>query len=203
MLNGLLCHHLTHIGSSGWITDHCGTSTNQSNWLIATHLQTLHQTKCHKMSYMQAVCCRIKSNIERCLSFIDQTADLLFVCYLCNQTSCYKFFVQCHLSFLQNIFSFWGIKKRPYKNIRTKYTPCYHLISRLPHDNRLCKYRYQYFSLCNVCQSVCPYLTSVQGAAPRCIHVSDLPRLSSTGCFLWQLLANTTCSLPRLCYHSQ
>ena len=131
------------------------------------------------------------------------SSDLLFVCYLCNQTSCYKFFVQCHLSFLQNIFSFLGIKKRPYKNIRTKYTPCYHLISRLPHDNRLCKYRYQYFSLCNVCQSVCPYLTSVQGAAPRCIHVSDLPRLSSTGCFLWQLLANTTCSLPRLCYHSQ
>ena len=203
MLNGFRCHHLTHIRSSRWVSDHRCAAANQSDRFISRHLKTLHQAERHKMANMKAVRCRIKSNIERCLSFIDQTADLLFVCYLCNQASCYKFFVQCLLSFLQNIFSFLGIKKRPYKNIRTKYTPCYHLISRLPHDNRLCKYRYQYFSLCNVCHSVCPYLTSVQGAAPRCIHVSDLPRLSSTGCFLWQLLAITTCSLPRLCYHSQ
>ena len=96
MLDCLRCHHLTHICSSGWITDHSCSSTDQCDWFISCFLQTFHQTQCHEMSYVKAVCCRVKSDVECSLSIVDQVFDPVFVCYLCDQTSCNEFFINSH-----------------------------------------------------------------------------------------------------------
>ena len=29
------CHHLTHVSTSGWVSDHGGSATNQGDWLVA------------------------------------------------------------------------------------------------------------------------------------------------------------------------
>ena len=41
------------------------------------------------MTYMKAVCGRVKTDIENGFSFIDQFFDLFFVCNLGDQTSGY------------------------------------------------------------------------------------------------------------------
>ena len=84
MLNGLLGHHGTHVTSAGGITDHCGTTADQSDRLVTCHLHSLHQAQCHEMSHVKAVCGRIKTDVEGSLSVIDQFLDLLFICQLCQ-----------------------------------------------------------------------------------------------------------------------
>ena len=87
MLNGFLCHHLAHITSSGRIAYHSRTTTDQSDRFVSRHLQTFHQAQCHEMSYMKAVCGRIKSDVECCFSIVDQFFDFFFVGYLGDQTT--------------------------------------------------------------------------------------------------------------------
>ena len=87
MLDNLWRHHSSHISTARWISYHSGTPADQGDWLISCHLQTLHQAERHKMSYMEAVCCRVKANIEYRLSLIYHFPDLFFVCYLGNKTS--------------------------------------------------------------------------------------------------------------------
>ena len=62
---------------------------SQGDRLVACHLQTFHQAQCHEMSYMKAVCGRVKTDIENGFSFVDQFFDLFFVCNLGDQTSGY------------------------------------------------------------------------------------------------------------------
>ena len=157
MCDRFCCHHLTHIGSSGWITDHGCSATDQYNRLISSHLQALHQTKCHKMSYMKTVCGRVKSNIECSLSVIDQLLDLFFVCYLGDQSPSNQFIINCHfflhfrnLTKVALIFYAWkicyralfiGIKKRPLSSSKDKgrVNSWYHLYSQISHDTCLIK----------------------------------------------------------------
>ena len=100
VLDGFFCHHLTHICSSGRVTDHTGTAAEKCDRTVACHLKTFHQAECHKMSYMKTVCCRVKANVEGCLSVIYHFFDLVFICYLGNQASRLKFFPYCHNMFL-------------------------------------------------------------------------------------------------------
>ena len=96
MLDRFFCHHLTHVGSSGRIADHRCTSADQGNRFIAGHLQTFHQTKCHKMSYMKAVCRRVKTDVENSFSIIYQFLDFFFVCYLRDQSAGNQFVIYFH-----------------------------------------------------------------------------------------------------------
>ena len=96
VLNGFRCHHLTHIASSGRITNHSSSAADQCDWLVSCHLQTFHQTQCHEMSYMKAVCCGVKSNIKCCFSIVDQFFNFFFICYLGNQAAGNQFIVNCH-----------------------------------------------------------------------------------------------------------
>ena len=98
MLDLLRCHHTSHISSSGWISDISCTTTDQCDWLVSCFLQTFHQAQCHEMSYMKTVCCRVESDIECSLSIIYKFFDSLFICYLGDQASCLKFFINSHLS---------------------------------------------------------------------------------------------------------
>ena len=41
VLNGFRCHHMTHIGKSGWITDHSGTATDQCDRSVSGHLKKM------------------------------------------------------------------------------------------------------------------------------------------------------------------
>ena len=125
MLNGLRCHHLTHIGTSGWITDHGCTTADQRDWLVSCHLQTFHQTQCHKMSHMQTVSCRVKTDIKYCFSIVDEFLDFFLIGYLCDQTSGNQFVVKCHwvsscnltfLIFLGLYVPLLHIYKNPNKN---------------------------------------------------------------------------------------
>ena len=87
MVDRLSCHHLTHVGTSGWISDHGGSATDQSDRLVSCHLKSLHQAECHKVSYVQTVCSRIKSDVEYGFAVVDQFFDFFFVGYLRDQTA--------------------------------------------------------------------------------------------------------------------
>ena len=87
MVDRLFGHHLTHIGTSGRITDHCGTAADQSDRFVACHLETFHQAECHKVSDMKAVCGRVEANVENGLSVVYEFFDLFFIGYLGDQTA--------------------------------------------------------------------------------------------------------------------
>ena len=89
MLDRLRCQHLAHIRTSGRIADHAGAAAKYCDRLVACHLQTFHQAQCHEMTYMKAVCGRVKTDIENSFSFVDQFFDLFFVCNLGDQASGY------------------------------------------------------------------------------------------------------------------
>ena len=105
VLNHLRSHHLTHIGTSGRISDHSCSAANQGDGLISCHLQTLHQAKSHEMTNMQTVCSRIETNVESCLSFIYHFFDFFFICNLGNQTAGYQLVITSHVCFL-SFFSY-------------------------------------------------------------------------------------------------
>ena len=91
VINLLDRHHLTHVASSGRISDHRGSAAYKSDRLVASLLHALHQQKCHKMSDMKGVRSRVKANIKRRLSIIDQLRDFLLIGQLCEQSSCLQF----------------------------------------------------------------------------------------------------------------
>ncbi len=99
VLNGFWCHHLSHIGTTGWITDHGRTTADQRNRLVSCHLQTFHQTQCHKMSHMQTVSCRVKTDIKYRFSIVDEFLDFFLVGYLCDQTAGNQFVVKSVIGF--------------------------------------------------------------------------------------------------------
>ena len=55
MLDGLLGHHGTHIGTTGRVADHGGTAANQGDGPVSGHLQPLHQAQSHKVAHMEGV----------------------------------------------------------------------------------------------------------------------------------------------------
>ncbi len=99
MLDHLRCHHLSHIGTSGRIPDHAGPASDQGNRLVSCHLQALHQTQSHEMTYMQAVCGRIKTDIEGSLSLVYHFFNFFFVRNLRDQTAGYQLLVTIHSLF--------------------------------------------------------------------------------------------------------
>ena len=101
MLNCFSCHHLAHICSAGRVANHSSASANKCNWLVARHLQTLHKAKRHKMTNMQTVGSRVKTNIKNCFSAVYQFSYFFFICNLCNKTSCNKLFINSHKIILQ------------------------------------------------------------------------------------------------------
>ena len=87
MVNHFGGHHLPHIGTTGRISDHTGSASNQGDRLIACCLQTLHQAQRHKVPYMKRIRSGVEANIKDCLSFIDHFSDFFFICNLGNQSS--------------------------------------------------------------------------------------------------------------------
>ena len=121
MLNGLRSHHLTHIGTSGRVSDHSGTAADQGDGFVACHLKSLHEAQCHEMSYMKAVCSRVKSDIEYSLSVIYHFADFFFVCHLRDQSTRYQFFINLHVSL--SCFLFYFLILRCRKESRKRDSP--------------------------------------------------------------------------------
>ena len=97
VLNGLHGHHAAHIGTTGRIADHGGTTTNQRNRLVAGHLQPLHQAQCHEMAYMERISCGIKANIEGGLAVIDHFTNFFFIGNLCDQTTGNQLVINFHM----------------------------------------------------------------------------------------------------------
>ena len=91
MLNCFLCHHLTHIGSSGGITDHSGSAAKKCDGTVSCHLKTLHQAKRHKVSYMKAVCSGVKANIKSGFSIIYHPETYRSECQMNNKQKTYCF----------------------------------------------------------------------------------------------------------------
>ncbi len=90
-------HHASHIASARRIADHSRTAADQCNRFIPCFLQSLHQTKRHKMSYVQTVRRRVKPDVKSRLSFIDQLSDLFRIRQLRKQSSCLQFFINFHV----------------------------------------------------------------------------------------------------------
>ena len=77
-------HHLSEIGSPGWIADHSRAAADKRNRLVASHLQPLHQTERHEVPHMQRIGSRVKTDVEGSLAVVDKLFDFLFVCHLRN-----------------------------------------------------------------------------------------------------------------------
>ena len=97
VINIFYSKNFSKVASAGRITDHTCTAANQCYRLVSCHLKSFHQTKCHKMTYMQAVCRRVKSYIECGLTVIYHFAYFFFVCDLSNKPSGLKFFITIHI----------------------------------------------------------------------------------------------------------
>lgn len=97
VLDGLLGHHLSHIGLAGRVTDHCCAAADEDNGLVACHLETFHQAQRHKMANVQAVCGGVKTDVEGCLSGVHQFFDLFLVGHLGDETPSFQFFKYCHV----------------------------------------------------------------------------------------------------------
>ena len=98
VLNCLFCEDLSQILTTGRIADHSCSASKKRDRLIAGHLKSLHKAQRHEMTYMKAVCRRVKADIESCLSVIQHIPYLIFVCDLRKQASCFQFFVNLHHS---------------------------------------------------------------------------------------------------------
>ena len=114
VLDGLLRHHLAHVGLAGRVADHCRTAANEDDGLVARHLEALHQAERHKVSHVQAVCGGVEADVEGCLAGIHQFFDFLFVGHLCDEPTPFEFFKHCH--FLQSPLFFW-------RSVREKKSP--------------------------------------------------------------------------------
>ena len=114
MLNRLLRHHLAHIRSAGWISNHSGSAAKKSNGTVPRHLQTLHQAERHEVAYMKAVCSGIKADVKSGFPLVYHFFDFFFVCYLGDQPSGFQFFPNCHfISSCVSLNSFLFYEKSP------------------------------------------------------------------------------------------
>ena len=100
MLDGLDGHHRAHIGTAGRVADHGGAAADERDRLVACHLHALHQAERHEVTDVQAVCGRVKADVERRLAVVDHLADLFFVRYLRDQAARFQFVVKFHRIFL-------------------------------------------------------------------------------------------------------
>ena len=98
----LLCKHFSHVGSAGWVTDHACAAAEKGDRSVACHLKSLHKAESHEVTYMKAVGCRVKADVENCLSVVDKLLDFIFVRDLSNESAGNKFVINCHfdVSFL-------------------------------------------------------------------------------------------------------
>ena len=103
------------------------------------------------MSYMKAVCGRVKSDIESSLSVVDQFFNLFFVCNLGDKASGYEFVINCHNNppDFRNLLN--DIKKALILKRTSASASCYHLNSSAIHMEDLSGYFFQYGSyLCGI-----------------------------------------------------
>ena len=96
MLDSLRRHHTAHIGAAAGVTHIAGTAAYQHYRAVARHLQTLHQTKRHKVSDVQTIGCGIKANVKGGFSVIDQFLDLLLIGHLGNQAAGNQLIINVH-----------------------------------------------------------------------------------------------------------
>ena len=79
------------------------------------------------MTYMKAVCGRVKTDIENGFSFIDQFFDLFFVCNLGDQVL-WLLILRKSASSLYSFIKIWVQKAPSSKKDGAKFQ-CYHLCS--------------------------------------------------------------------------
>ena len=126
VVNGLFGHHLAHIAAAAGVADHGGTAADQSDGLVAGHLQPLHQAQRHKVTHMQTVCGRVKANIKHGFTGIDQVAYPRLVCDLGNQPPCLQILINSHLFVLQYSVYLFGHRRKahvPFFTFCSIFTP--------------------------------------------------------------------------------
>ena len=100
----LLRQHFAHVGAAGRVANHSRASANQSNRLIACHLQTLHECQRHEMTGSQRICRAVEANIELGLARVDHFADLRLVRDLRDQSARLQLFINTHCIFSLSLF---------------------------------------------------------------------------------------------------
>ena len=106
MVDILFCKHFSHVGSARGVADHACAAAEEGDRSVAGHLEPLHKAESHEMTYMKAVGCRVKADVENGLSVIDKLLDFVFVRDLSNESAGNKFIIDCHfdVSFLMKKF---------------------------------------------------------------------------------------------------
>ena len=100
VLNSFLSHHLAHISTSRRVADHTCSAAQQSDRSVSCLLETFHQAERHKMSHMQGIRGRVKPDVKRRFSVVNQFSDLFFVRHLSDQAAGYQFVIDFHFPLL-------------------------------------------------------------------------------------------------------
>ncbi len=114
MVDILLGEHFSHVASAGGVADHTCAAAEKGDRSVACHLESFHKAESHEMTYMEAVGCRVKANVENGLTVVDKLLDFVFVRDLSNESAGNKFVIDCHfdVSFLTKIFQGNTVKLR-------------------------------------------------------------------------------------------
>ena len=96
VLNCFFGKHLTKVASAGRVADHACAAAKKGDGSVTCHLKALHKAKSHKVTDVKAVSSGVKADVKNSLAVVDKVSDFLFVCYLSNKSSCYKFFINLH-----------------------------------------------------------------------------------------------------------
>ena len=90
------CHHTAQIGTTGRVANHRRASAYEDNRLVTCVLQTLCDYHLHKMTYMQAVRRRVKTDIKALRTAVKQLFEFFFVNGLFDQSAFSEFVDDVH-----------------------------------------------------------------------------------------------------------
>ena len=94
-------HYLTHVSLSRWIADLACTAAQQEYRCMTVLLHVHHGDHRNEVSDVQAVCCRVESDVEFDFLISEQFSELLRIRALRNQSSLYENIVYvCVLAYI-------------------------------------------------------------------------------------------------------
>ena len=79
VLDGFNRHYLTHIGTSGRISNHSCASADEHYWSMTVFLHIHHDDDLHEMTDMKTVSRRVKPDIKFNFLILQKLTNLFFV----------------------------------------------------------------------------------------------------------------------------
>ena len=102
VLDGFLCHDLTHIGLTGGIAYHGGSAAKKGDGAMSCPLHVHHGHDSQEMSCGQAVCSGVKADVKGYFFLSEELSYLLRMGTLLDEAALHEYVINifCHVLFL-------------------------------------------------------------------------------------------------------